>query len=220
MKVIKKELINDDEVTRLRSLQLDVGRWVVTASIGHWLGSNGKTRIWTSVQSSLSRWTSFVLSNWKQVWGDPSWLILFIEWICVRLFFVIEYVSGGDLMFHMQKQRRLPEDHARQHPLLIFPVCFLIFLLADFTLLKSPALWIIFTKEVQELRGNFLCPDVIFLKQALYIVIWNWTTCFLTRRVTSSWPTMACARSAFRHLFYCLPTFLIHVGRPSARRHN
>nr|XP_058970711.1 protein kinase C iota type-like isoform X2 [Pocillopora verrucosa] len=30
-----------------------------------------------------------------------------------RLFFVIEFVSGGDLMYHMQRQRRLPEDHAR-----------------------------------------------------------------------------------------------------------
>ena len=30
-----------------------------------------------------------------------------------RLFFVIEFVKGGDLMFHMQRQRRLPEDHAR-----------------------------------------------------------------------------------------------------------
>ncbi|XP_053211984.1 protein kinase C iota type-like [Panonychus citri] len=30
-----------------------------------------------------------------------------------KLFFVIEFVSGGDLMFHMQRKRRLPEDHAR-----------------------------------------------------------------------------------------------------------
>ncbi|RWS17193.1 atypical protein kinase C-like protein [Dinothrombium tinctorium] len=30
-----------------------------------------------------------------------------------RLFFVIEFVRGGDLMYHMQKQRRLPEEHAR-----------------------------------------------------------------------------------------------------------
>ncbi|XP_058789125.1 atypical protein kinase C isoform X2 [Phymastichus coffea] len=30
-----------------------------------------------------------------------------------RLFFVIEFVRGGDLMFHMQRQRRLPEDHAK-----------------------------------------------------------------------------------------------------------
>uniref|UniRef100_A0A672KRA9 protein kinase C n=1 Tax=Sinocyclocheilus grahami TaxID=75366 RepID=A0A672KRA9_SINGR len=30
-----------------------------------------------------------------------------------RLFLVIEYVNGGDLMFHMQKQRKLPEEHSR-----------------------------------------------------------------------------------------------------------
>ena len=30
-----------------------------------------------------------------------------------RLFFVIKFVRGGDLMFHMQRQRRLPEGHAR-----------------------------------------------------------------------------------------------------------
>lgn len=26
---------------------------------------------------------------------------------------MIEFVSGGDLMYHMQRQRRLPEEHAR-----------------------------------------------------------------------------------------------------------
>ncbi|KRZ07199.1 Protein kinase C iota type [Trichinella zimbabwensis] len=31
----------------------------------------------------------------------------------ILLFFVIEFVPGGDLMFHMQRQRRLPEEHAR-----------------------------------------------------------------------------------------------------------
>jgi len=30
-----------------------------------------------------------------------------------RLFFVIEFIPGGDLMYHMQRQRKLPEDHAR-----------------------------------------------------------------------------------------------------------
>ncbi|KJE89495.1 protein kinase C [Capsaspora owczarzaki ATCC 30864] len=30
-----------------------------------------------------------------------------------RLFFVMEYVNGGDLMFHMQRERRLPEASAR-----------------------------------------------------------------------------------------------------------
>lgn len=30
-----------------------------------------------------------------------------------HLFFVIEFIRGGDLMFHMQRQKRLPENHAR-----------------------------------------------------------------------------------------------------------
>ena len=30
-----------------------------------------------------------------------------------RLFFVIEFVRGGDLMFHMQRKHRLEEEHAR-----------------------------------------------------------------------------------------------------------
>ena len=29
-----------------------------------------------------------------------------------RLFFVIELVQGGDLMYHMQRKKKLPEDHA------------------------------------------------------------------------------------------------------------
>uniref|UniRef100_A0A915NCU4 protein kinase C n=1 Tax=Meloidogyne javanica TaxID=6303 RepID=A0A915NCU4_MELJA len=30
-----------------------------------------------------------------------------------RLFYVIEFIPGGDLMFHMQRQHKLPEEHAR-----------------------------------------------------------------------------------------------------------
>ena len=33
-------------------------------------------------------------------------------YVC-RLFFVIEFVNGGDLMFHMQRMRRLEESHAK-----------------------------------------------------------------------------------------------------------
>ena len=40
-----------------------------------------------------------------------SYLTIFLC-IC-RLFFVIECVNGGDMMFHMQRHRRLPEEHAR-----------------------------------------------------------------------------------------------------------
>lgn len=40
-------------------------------------------------------------------WGLHLWLSF------SRLFFVIEFVSGGDLMFHMQRQRKLHEEHAR-----------------------------------------------------------------------------------------------------------
>ena len=39
--------------------------------------------------------------------------ILVCNLFIFRLFFVIEFVNGGDLMFHMQRQRRLPEEHAR-----------------------------------------------------------------------------------------------------------
>lgn len=42
----------------------------------------------------------------------PSWLSL-TQPMFSRLFLVIEYVNGGDLMFHMQRQRKLPEEHAR-----------------------------------------------------------------------------------------------------------
>ncbi|XP_021103951.1 protein kinase C iota type-like [Heterocephalus glaber] len=33
-----------------------------------------------------------------------------------RLFFVLDYVNGGDLMFYMQQQRMIPEEHARFYP--------------------------------------------------------------------------------------------------------
>ena len=45
---------------------------------------------------------------------DHSAPLFLVSWQTIsRLIFVIEYVSGGDLMYHMQRQRRLPEDHAR-----------------------------------------------------------------------------------------------------------
>lgn len=75
MKVIKKELVNDDE---------DID-WVQTEK---------------HVFETATNYPFLV--GLHSCFQTPS-----------RLFFVIEFVSGGDLMFHMQKQRRLPEEHAR-----------------------------------------------------------------------------------------------------------
>ncbi|XP_072035800.1 protein kinase C iota type-like isoform X2 [Amphiura filiformis] len=75
MKVIKKELVTDDE---------DID-WVQTEKHVFETASNHP-----------------FLVGLHSCFQTPS-----------RLFFVIEFVSGGDLMFHMQRQRRLPEEHAR-----------------------------------------------------------------------------------------------------------
>ncbi|KAL4221832.1 hypothetical protein ACF0H5_020086 [Mactra antiquata] len=75
MKVIKKELVNDDE---------DID-WVQTEK---------------HVFETATNYPFLV--GLHSCFQTPS-----------RLFFVIEFVNGGDLMFHMQRQRRLPEEHAR-----------------------------------------------------------------------------------------------------------
>lgn len=75
MKVIKKELVTDDE---------DID-WVQTEKHVFETASNHP-----------------FLVGLHSCFQTPS-----------RLFFVIEFVSGGDLMYHMQRQRRLPEEHAR-----------------------------------------------------------------------------------------------------------
>uniref|UniRef100_A0AAQ4NQ82 protein kinase C n=1 Tax=Gasterosteus aculeatus aculeatus TaxID=481459 RepID=A0AAQ4NQ82_GASAC len=72
MKVVKKELVNDDEITLLQ------------------------------LKSHPAAEKSFYLKLFKMTFS-----------CFYRLFFVIEYVNGGDLMFHMQRQRKLPEEHAR-----------------------------------------------------------------------------------------------------------
>jgi len=75
MKVIKKELVTDDE---------DID-WVQTEKHVFETASNHP-----------------FLVGLHSCFQTPS-----------RLFFVIEFVRGGDLMFHMQRKRRLPEEHAR-----------------------------------------------------------------------------------------------------------
>lgn len=75
MKVMKKELVTDDE---------DID-WVQTEK---------------HVFETASNYPFLV--GLHSCFQSPS-----------RLFFIIEFVRGGDLMFHMQRQRRLPEEHAR-----------------------------------------------------------------------------------------------------------
>ena len=75
MKVIKKELVTDDE---------DID-WVQTEKHVFETATNHP-----------------FLVGLHSCFQTPS-----------RLFFVIEFGRGGALMFHMQRQRRLPEEHAR-----------------------------------------------------------------------------------------------------------
>lgn len=75
MKVIKKDLVTDDE---------DID-WVQTEKHVFEIASNHPFLV--GLHSCFQTFT--------------------------RLFFVIEFVNGGDLMFHMQRMRRLEESHAR-----------------------------------------------------------------------------------------------------------
>nr|CDS33323.1 protein kinase c iota type [Hymenolepis microstoma] len=75
MKVIKKEIITDEE---------DID-WVQTEKHVFEIASNHP-----------------FLVGLHSCFQTPS-----------RLFFVIEFINGGDLMYHMQRQCRLPEDHAK-----------------------------------------------------------------------------------------------------------
>uniref|UniRef100_A0A669CBM5 protein kinase C n=1 Tax=Oreochromis niloticus TaxID=8128 RepID=A0A669CBM5_ORENI len=75
MKVVKKELVHDDEVRQ----EMLFFNFYITFILG------------VSDVTSVHKCSHSVS----------------------RLFLVIEYVNGGDLMFHMQRQRKLPEEHAR-----------------------------------------------------------------------------------------------------------
>ncbi len=58
--------------------------------------------------------TCFVVKG--HIWNkkDKKYIrLMSVSWSPFRLFLVIDYVNGGDLMFHMQRQRKLPEEHSR-----------------------------------------------------------------------------------------------------------
>lgn len=78
-------------------------------SLKEWTTLSGEARLMRLLnQSGLSRRSVFVKRY--QRWVCDGFVSLAVV---SRLFLVIEYVNGGDLMFHMQRQRKLPEEHAR-----------------------------------------------------------------------------------------------------------
>ncbi|KAI1231501.1 hypothetical protein IHE44_0007954 [Lamprotornis superbus] len=91
MKVVKKELVHDDE---------DID-WVQTEK--HVFEQASSNPFLVGLHSCFQT-TSRSICNYKKSRSLNQ------EW---KLFLVIEYVNGGDLMFHMQRQRKLPEEHAR-----------------------------------------------------------------------------------------------------------
>ena len=91
MKVIKKELVTDDE---------DID-WVQTEKHVFETASNHPFLV--GLHSCFQTASRYFYHHKSHCHLLSS----------LRLFFVIEFVRGGDLMFHMQRQRRLPEEHAR-----------------------------------------------------------------------------------------------------------
>ncbi|CAI5443407.1 unnamed protein product [Caenorhabditis angaria] len=111
IKIIKKEMFTEDEAWFWgRGLEywlphgnMDLKMIVITSGIRKYL-PHGFDIDWVQTEKSVFE----AASNYPFLVGLHS---------CFqtesRLFFVIEFVPGGDLMFHMQQQRKLPEDHAR-----------------------------------------------------------------------------------------------------------
>ncbi|EHB00342.1 Protein kinase C zeta type [Heterocephalus glaber] len=105
MKVVKKELVHDDE---------DID-WVQTEKHVFEQASSNPFLVGLPSCFQRKKGPRALLAlppeggrAGSSMGGQVSTGLLF-RW----LFLVIEYVNGGDLMFHMQRQRKLPEEHAR-----------------------------------------------------------------------------------------------------------
>jgi len=98
MKVIKKELVTDDEVSYTAAFSLKLHFF------SYFLNIHFQDIDWVQTEKHVFE----TASNHPFLVGLHSCFQT-----ASRLFFVIEFVRGGDLMFHMQRQRRLPEEHAR-----------------------------------------------------------------------------------------------------------
>lgn len=97
MKVIKKELVTDDEVREVKCFSTVASHFIFLYFFLQDID-------WVQTEKHVFE----TASNHPFLVGLHSCFQT-----ASRLFFVIEFVRGGDLMFHMQRQRRLPEEHAR-----------------------------------------------------------------------------------------------------------
>ena len=93
---------------------------------GYWLGSNRETCLWNCIEPSVPGWSSFLLSNSFQVifcYRVRSWRRLDVSYAgifhCLKLEYIRYYnISIQQTLFLtilmlFQRQRRLPEEHAR-----------------------------------------------------------------------------------------------------------
>ncbi|TKC42927.1 hypothetical protein EI555_019456, partial [Monodon monoceros] len=101
MKVVKKELVHDDE---------DID-WVQTEK--HVFEQASSNPFLVGLHSCFQTTSRPVVGAQRFLHSRPGNPPAHVFPGALRLFLVIEYVNGGDLMFHMQRQRKLPEEHAR-----------------------------------------------------------------------------------------------------------
>ena len=121
MKVIKKELVTDDEVRKgnniiswgvekiihIQSFVESYHLNILRSILGYWLGSNWKACFWNGIKSSISGWTSLLLPNAISIvfcyWIRPRrWLDVphagkcFIHYgtLCMNHFFLSKFASN------------------------------------------------------------------------------------------------------------------------------
>ncbi|KAM7405477.1 hypothetical protein PAMP_012736 [Pampus punctatissimus] len=117
MKVVKKELVHDDEDIDWVQTEKHVFEQASTNPFLVGLHSCFQTESRYQALLNVSMFACKHVGVLPIISQEP--LLNYItdgfshDALVSRLFLVIEYVNGGDLMFHMQRQRKLPEEHAR-----------------------------------------------------------------------------------------------------------
>ena len=100
MKVIKKELVTDDEVRKenniiswsVENMYISDLLWdlnILSFLLGYWLGSNWKACFWNGIKPSISGWTSLMLPN--------AISIVFCYWIRTWWWFDVSHAGKNVL---------------------------------------------------------------------------------------------------------------------------